>query len=203
MVRGKYRDQAFLRFCATGKDCFVGTEEMVRRQTAMEASLFLGHDAGMSEEELADLWKKLTHSQIMIVDSVEALAALEEPIYKVFITSGDEAVIAALTEEMKAIPTIAAASSFTGNLELTDVRAQKGPALAAYVQSLGYGMEEVMVLGDSMNDYSMLSMDFGATVAMGNAMDEVKRVAKYIAKSNAEHGAAECIRAVIRNSRPQ
>ena len=31
-------------------------------------------------------------------------------------------------------------------------------------------MDEVMVLGDSLNDYSMLSMDFGATVAMENAV---------------------------------
>ena len=39
-----------------------------------------------------------------------------------------------------------------------------------------------MVFGDSLNDYSMLSMDFGATVAMENADREVKAAAKYCDK---------------------
>ncbi len=47
-----------------------------------------------------------------------------------------------------------------------------------------------MVFGDSLNDYSMLSMDFGATVAMENADEEVKRVSKYVTKSNEDLGVA-------------
>ena len=50
-----------------------------------------------------------------------------------------------------------------------------------------------MVLGDSMNDYSMLKMDFGATVAMGNAMEKIKEVSKYITKSNKEDGFAYAV----------
>ena len=69
---------------------------------------------------------------------------------------------------MKKSPKIAVASSFESNVEITDARAQKGPILKEYIESLGYTMDEVMVLGDSLNDYSMMSMDFGATVAMGN-----------------------------------
>lgn len=65
-----------------------------------------------------------------------------------------------------------------------DVSAQKGPVLKKYIESLGYSMDEVMVFGDSLNDYSMLSMDFGATVAMENADSKLKRVAKYTTKSN-------------------
>ena len=76
---------------------------------------------------------------------------------------------------MKKIPKIAVASSFESNVEITDARAQKGPILKEYIESLGYTMDEVMVLGDSLNDYSMMSMDFGATVAMGNAVSELKK----------------------------
>ena len=39
------------------------------------------------------------------------------------------------------------------------MKAQKGPVLKAYIESLGYTMDEVMVLGDSLNDLSMISMD--------------------------------------------
>ena len=88
---------------------------------------------------------------------------------------------------------IAVASSFANNLEITDVNAQKGPVLKAYIESLGYSMDEVMVFGDSMNDYSMLSMDFGATIAMDNADEKLKTVAKYVTKSNVEDGVAYTI----------
>lgn len=45
-----------------------------------------------------------------------------------------------------------------------------------------------MVFGDSLNDYSMLSMDFGATVAMGKCRWRKKRVSKYVTKSNEDLG---------------
>lgn len=77
------------------------------------------------------------------------------------------------------------------------MRAQKGPVLKEYIESLGYTMEEVMVFGDSLNDFSMLEMDFGATVAMENADPEVKAVAKYVTKSNAEHGVAYVIEKLL------
>ena len=54
-------------------------------------------------------------------------------------------------------------------------------------------MDEVMVLGDSLNDYSMMEMDFGATIAMANADEEIKKVAKYMTKSNQEDGVAYVI----------
>lgn len=77
------------------------------------------------------------------------------------------------------------------------MRAQKGPVLKEYIESLGYTMEEVMVFGDSLNDFSMLEMDFGATVAMENADPEVKAVAKYVTKSNTEHGVAYVIEKLL------
>ena len=98
---------------------------------------------------------------------------------------------------------LAVASSFKTNLEITAVEAQKGPVLKQYIESLGYTMDEVMVLGDSLNDYSMLSMDFGATVAMENAMPQVKTVSKYITKYNEEFGVAYAIDGVLAQIRKE
>ena len=92
---------------------------------------------------------------------------------------------------------LAVSSSFKNNLEVTDIRAQKGPILKEYIESMGYTMDEVMVLGDSLNDYSMLSMDFGATVAMENADSKLKRVAKYTTKSNVNGGVAYAIEKLL------
>ena len=51
-----------------------------------------------------------------------------------------------------------------------------------------------LVLGDSDNDLSMFTPEFGWTVAMGNAQDCLKAVAKYETKSNREDGVAFAIR---------
>ena len=103
-----------------------------------------------------------------------------------------------LSDELRENPAIAVASSFIYNQEITAVEAQKGPVLKEYIESLGYTMDEVMVLGDSLNDYSMISMDFGATVAMGNAVPEIKNAAKYITKTNNEFGVAYAVDEVLK-----
>ena len=117
--------------------------------------------------------------------------------YKIFIFAEDVELLGKLSDELRENPAIAVASSFVYNQEITAVEAQKGPVLKEYIESLGYTMDEVMVLGDSMNDYSMISMDFGATVAMGNAVPEIKEAAKYITKSNKEFGVAYAIDQVL------
>ena len=118
--------------------------------------------------------------------------------YKIFLFSVDVEMLDQIKKELEQNDGIAVASSFETNLEITDVKAQKGPVLKEYIESLGYTMDEVMALGDSLNDYSMLSMDFGATVAMENAVPEIRRVAKYTTKSNGEFGVAYAIRELLK-----
>ncbi len=99
-----------------------------------------------------------------------------------------------LKERFADCPDIATASTFPTDIELTNVKAQKGLALKAYAAGLGIRPEEIMVLGDSDNDLSMFAPEFGYTVAMGNAMDCLKAAAKYETKSNREDGVAWAIR---------
>ena len=100
---------------------------------------------------------------------------------------------------MEKIPGIAVASSFFNNLELTDKKAQKGHAISRYMEKLGYRKEEVMVLGDSLNDLSMFQAGFGAAVAMGNAHEKILEAAGYITKTNDEDGAAFAMRLALEN----
>ena len=89
--------------------------------------------------------------------------------------------------------------NFDTNIEITDKNANKGVALEAYAKEHNIKMEEVMAFGDSLNDYSMLSKDFGYTVAMGNATQKIKKTAKYITKTNDEDGVAKVIEKFILN----
>ena len=118
-------------------------------------------------------------------------------VFKIFLFSQDISVICKIKKKMEGMPEIASAASSEDNVELTDINAQKGPVLKWYIEQLGYRMDEVMVLGDSLNDLSMLSMDFGACVGMENAVQEIKEIVPYLAPSNEKDGAAYAIEKLL------
>jgi HAD superfamily hydrolase (TIGR01484 family) len=137
-------------------------------------------------------------SKTEVVSSFDELAESGKPITKIFAASDDLVMLKDIEKQLRENPNLAVASSFENNLEVTDINAQKGIVLKNYIESLGYTMDEVMVFGDSMNDYSMLSMDFGVTVAMENGADKVKEVSKYVTKSNIEDGVAYVIEELLK-----
>ncbi len=53
--------------------------------------------------------------------------------------------------------------------------------------------QEVMAIGDNLNDESMIRMA-GVGVAMENAAPEIKKIANFITKSNNDNGVAYAIR---------
>ena len=101
-------------------------------------------------------------------------------------------------KELSKIEGLAISSSFRDNIEITDMNAQKGIILEKVAKKLSIEIEEVMILGDSFNDYSMFEI-FEETVAMENAIPEVKAIAKYITDSNDNLGVAKAIRNVLNN----
>ena len=72
----------------------------------------------------------------------------------------------------------------------------KGSTLAAWVKTLGIRPEEVMAVGDNLNDREMLEFA-GHPVVMGNALDELKTAGWPITASNDEGGLALAIRQVL------
>lgn len=81
-------------------------------------------------------------------------------------------------------------------LEITHIDATKGRALEHLALMLGIAREEVIAIGDSYNDISMLDYA-GLGVAMGNAPDEVKAHAQYVTKGNDEDGVAEVVKMYV------
>ena len=185
-------------FCTDGDDYKIGTPEEIRESLMLQMHLFFSN---LPREELVhtETYQRILRSTKTVSD-MDELEAAEVPVYKLFLYSEDKEMLDELKSRLEKNKDIAVASSFPTNLEITDVRAQKGPVLKEYIESLGYTMDEVMVLGDSLNDLSMIEMDFGATVAMENADPEVKRAAKYITKSNTEFGVAYAIDQLLSNS---
>ncbi|MDO4745505.1 MAG: HAD family hydrolase [Bacillota bacterium] len=98
----------------------------------------------------------------------------------------------AMREKMLLLPETTITSSFPHNLEIGGATTSKAEALMQMGKLLGVKPEEMMAMGDSPNDIAMLSV-CGLPIAVGNAMDEVKAVAKYIAPTNHEDGVAAAV----------
>ncbi len=69
----------------------------------------------------------------------------------------------------------------------------KGAAIEHLAEKLGLDMDETMAIGDAENDRAMLEV-VGNPVVMENGVPELKKIAKYITKSNNESGVAHAIR---------
>ena len=64
-------------------------------------------------------------------------------------------------------------------INIIDPEVSKGKALKTLALHLGIQVSEVMAVGDGLNDISLLGTA-GLAVAMGNATDEVKKVADHV-----------------------
>ena len=114
-------------------------------------------------------------------------------ILKIVTFDNDEKLIAALKEKLRENASdLAVASTFSNDIEISDIKAQKGLILAKTIKKMGIDKSEVIVLGDSFNDYSMFT-EFENSYAMENAIPEIKEIAKYITDTNNNDGVAKAI----------
>ncbi|WP_225744760.1 Cof-type HAD-IIB family hydrolase [Marinilactibacillus sp. Marseille-P9653] len=97
---------------------------------------------------------------------------------------------------MNEVPKLAITASSKKNIEINHESAQKGTAVAQYAKKLGIKADEVMTIGDNINDLSMLEWaKYGTAVA--NAVSEAKESATYSTSSNSQNGVAEAISRVL------
>lgn len=89
-------------------------------------------------------------------------------------------------------------SSGDNNFEVMMGNSSKGNAVAYLAESLGIKPEEVMCIGDSENDISMIKYA-GVGVSMGNGLDIVKEVADYITDTNNNSGVGKAIETFVLN----
>ncbi|NBK93133.1 HAD family phosphatase [bacterium 1XD21-13] len=179
-------------------DYQIGAYEEIERQTQARLNSYFSK-MGVSERQREQMLGERMDTTKIVSDFRE-LRDADVSVYKILLFSDDRVMLGRIDGELAEHKNLAVSSSFPTNLEITDVRAQKGPVLKAYIESLGYRIEEVMVFGDSRNDESMLAMDFGATIAMGNADAELKNKAKYVTRSNVELGVAYAIEELLKRS---
>ena len=124
---------------------------------------------------------------------IEQLIERKVPVYKMIVMGMEWETFQKARNEFIATSRFKVALSSMYSMELNSARVDKGMAAVDYIRSKGYKMEEVMAIGDSENDYAMLSLPFGKTVAVENAETEIKNICTNITFSNDEDGVAYAI----------
>lgn len=159
----------------------------------------LTFNEGLTEEEARKVAEKERFFTILkYIDNVDKFFENGIEVRKFVAFHKDVELLQNLKKIVGKIPRLAISSSFYDNIEITDEKAQKGIILEKVTSKMGINKNEVMILGDSFNDYSMFER-FEESVAMENAIPQVKKIAKYITDTNGNLGVAKAIYNVLNN----
>lgn len=99
-------------------------------------------------------------------------------------------------EELKQFGYAVATSSVINNIEINHVEATKGNGLLHLAKHLGLSKENIMAFGDNGNDITMIKTA-GYGVAMGNAIEVIKKEAFFVTLDNDDDGVAHAINKYI------
>ncbi|RZI49625.1 HAD family hydrolase [Lactococcus kimchii] len=112
-------------------------------------------------------------------------------IFKILLIFPDEEQLeqTKLTLEALHLPDIIIQKTWESYLEITSKKAQKAFAIKTIAKINHLKKEELAAFGDNENDLSMLQA-VGCPIAMENASNKIKKLAKLITKKNDEDGVA-------------
>ncbi|SMC35025.1 Cof-type HAD-IIB family hydrolase [Sporomusa malonica] len=130
----------------------------------------------------------------------EILCKEKDNIVKCEIIYRDAALIYELRNELKKIEQLEIVDSSKYNIEITRKGVSKGKAVAMLASLYNLKSEDIITIGDSENDLSMIEYA-GLGIAMGNASDSVKQKADYITDSNDHEGVANAIERFVLENR--
>ncbi len=125
-----------------------------------------------------------------------------EPAAKLFMQAVNKEDALHVLEQLNGVPAAAAHSTTSWDdgdvvdIHITHVDATKRHGAERLANMLGVRYEEIIGVGDGHNDVPLLEA-VGLKVAMGNAPDELKPIADYVAPKLSEDGVADVIQRYI------
>lgn len=137
-------------------------------------------------------WNELFKTELKvnvkeIKEPLKDIDKLKDNVLKIIVFNDDIEVLKSIREELSKNDSIQITSSYMDNIEIVNKGVSKGRALEILGEYLSIKKEEMIAIGDSENDIEMIKFA-GLGVAMENAIEEVKKVADFITKSNMEDG---------------
>ena len=148
-------------------------------------SFWVAHEEGLLAPEILYGPSGMTH-------------VLPKGINKIICLAPDETGWQRIRKRLLQLERLDVSTSWPLDFELMPVPYGKGSAVAELAQRLGLTASQVMTFGDYDNDISMIAYA-GLGVAMGNATESVRKVAKATTLSNDEDGVAHGIYQYVLN----
>ena len=136
--------------------------------------------------------------QIQQFDSIDEFIKKDLDIIKVEAFSHDEFEIQKVLPYFKDMKKIAYLSSYPDNVEITNENAQKGLILEKVIDLLNIKKEEVIVLGDGMNDITLFER-FPYSFAPNNAEKVIQEKAYKVVSSCKDGAVSEAIEYALEN----
>ena len=150
-------------------------------------------DPESSEDEIqAILDEFIGRKKMTTFNSVNELMDDKINIYKIITFNKDVELIKSVKLKLRELSGLSVVSTFDDDIEVSDIRAQKGLILAKVIEKMGLEKDEVMPIGDSFNDYSMFT-EFKHACAMENGIPEIKELAWFVTDTNDNDGVAKAI----------
>jgi len=132
---------------------------------------------------------------------VEDFAPYLSTACKIVGSSSDPALLqrceVAMQQALAALATAVRSQSYY--LDVTPPGCDKGTFVQAMAKRLGISPDAVATIGDMQNDLAMFGVS-GMSIAMGNATDDVKKLATYVSASNEDEGFAGAVDMILRNN---
>lgn len=141
----------------------------------------------------SDEYGKISSLKVEEADVYKLLQKEPEGLEKI-LCIGEVDVLKKVEDELKEIygEKLHFTSSKANFFDMVHPEVNKGTALKALSDQWEIQADEVMALGDSINDKEMITFA-GIGVAMENAHPEIKKIANHITSSNREDGVAKAI----------
>ena len=176
----------------TGQDPSFVRERFIRRSCERFGRTREAFDQG-------GRYKYMPCNQLQKVEDFDVFLKRNLEIIKVEAFSMSTEEISAAREILKEIPGISYLSSFEDNVEVTDRGAQKGYILEKVIRLKGLSKEQVMVIGDGMNDLTLFEC-FPVSYAPANARDRIKKLAMEVVADSEEDGFARAVDRMLESS---
>jgi len=104
----------------------------------------------------------------------------------------DDALREEVLKQIAGISDFEISNSSLTNLEINALGINKAKGIMTVCERLGISMDEVIAMGDSLNDMAMIEAA-GCGIDMGNAQEAVKEAADWVTDTNVNNGVAKAI----------
>lgn len=131
-----------------------------------------------------------------VLDHFDALKELEPVILRCMYVEEDVSKLKAVHKQLNELIDEEIFKSSKMSLDIVAKNTSKGNALKSYGKAIGIKAAEMIAIGDSGNDISMLKM-VGMPVTLENGDPEVKKIAKIVSKCNNEAGVGEALSTIF------